>query len=80
MSKETESVWDYPRPPRLEHSSEHVIVTHRGVVVADTTQSIRILETSHPPTYYLPMTDVNPDVLQAVLTPDQNSTAGWHDL
>ncbi len=66
MSKETESVWDYPRPPRLERSSEHVIVTHRGVVIADTNQSIRILETSHPPTYYLPMTDVNPDVLQAV--------------
>ena len=50
----TESVWDYPRPPRVEQSSERVVVTHHGVVVADTTRSLRVLETSHPPTYYLP--------------------------
>ncbi len=50
----TESVWDYPRPPRVETSTEHVVVTHGGVVVADTTVSLRVLETSHPPTYYLP--------------------------
>lgn len=50
----TESVWDYPRPPRVEPSDEHVVVTHRGVVLADTTDSLRLLETSHPPTYYLP--------------------------
>lgn len=50
----TESVWDYPRPPRLEPSSERVVVTHAGVVLADTTSSLRVLETSHPPTYYLP--------------------------
>ena len=51
---ETESVWDYPRPPRVEPSSERVVVTHAGVVLADTTASLRLLETSHPPTYYLP--------------------------
>lgn len=50
----TENVWDYPRPPRVEPSSERVIVTHAGVVLADTTASLRLLETSHPPTYYLP--------------------------
>lgn len=50
----TESVWDYPRPPRLEPSSERVVVTHAGLVLADTTSSLRVLETSHPPTYYLP--------------------------
>jgi uncharacterized protein (DUF427 family) len=50
----TESVWDYPRPPRVGPSTEHVVVTHRGVVLADTTSSLRVLETSHPPTYYLP--------------------------
>ena len=52
--KAQESVWDYPRPPRVEPSSEHVVLTHAGVVVADTTTSYRVLETSHPPTYYLP--------------------------
>ena len=50
----TESVWDYPRPPRVEPSSERVVVTHAGVVLAETTASLRVLETSHPPTYYLP--------------------------
>ena len=50
----TESVWDYPRPPRLEPSSERVVVTHAGLVLADATASLRMLETSHPPTYYLP--------------------------
>jgi uncharacterized protein (DUF427 family) len=60
----TESVWDYPRPPRVEHSSEHVVVTHGGVVVADTTSSLRVLETSHPPTYYLPVTAFAPGVLR----------------
>ena len=51
----TESVWDYPRPPRVEPSTEHVVVQHGGVVLADTTASLRVLETSHPPTYYLPL-------------------------
>ena len=59
-----ESVWDYPRPPRVEPSSERVVVTHRGVVVADTTASLRVLETSHPPTYYLPADAFAPGVLR----------------
>ena len=50
-----ESVWDYPRPPRVEPSRETVEVVLGGVVVARTTASLRVLETSHPPTYYLPV-------------------------
>ena len=49
-----ESVWDYPRPPRVESSGEHVEVELGGLVVAASDQSWRVLETSHPPTYYLP--------------------------
>ena len=49
-----ESVWDYPRPPRVERSPETVEVVLGGVVVARATASLRVLETSHPPTYYLP--------------------------
>ncbi|MEJ7832542.1 MAG: DUF427 domain-containing protein [Nocardioides sp.] len=49
-----ESVWDYPRPPRVEESNESVEVVVGGRVVARTTTSWRVLETSHPPTYYLP--------------------------
>ncbi len=53
-----ESVWDYPRPPRLETSSRHLRIVHAGVVVADTQRAKRILETSHPPVYYLPQADI----------------------
>jgi uncharacterized protein (DUF427 family) len=49
-----ESVWAYPRPPRVDPSSELVEVHLGGEVVARTTASLRVLETSHPPTYYLP--------------------------
>lgn len=47
-------MWDYPRPPRLEPSTELVEVVLGGQVVARTTAAYRLLETSHPPTYYLP--------------------------
>lgn len=63
---ETESVWDYPRPPRLEHAGDHIVVTHNGVVIVDTKSPLRILETSHPPTYYLPRDDVDLSVLEPV--------------
>ncbi|QBR91713.1 DUF427 domain-containing protein [Nocardioides euryhalodurans] len=49
-----ESVWDYPRPPRVEPSSETVEVRLGGELVARSTKTYRVLETSHPPTYYLP--------------------------
>jgi uncharacterized protein (DUF427 family) len=49
-----ESVWDYPRPPALKPSTEHITVSFGGRVIATADQSFRVLETSHPPTYYLP--------------------------
>lgn len=49
-----ENVWDYPRPPSIERSDEHLVVRLGGAVVAETRTSWRICETSHPPTYYLP--------------------------
>ena len=49
-----ESVWDYPRPPRLEEFHGSITVELGGVVIASTTTAWRVLETSHPPTYYLP--------------------------
>jgi uncharacterized protein (DUF427 family) len=59
-----ESVWDYPRPPRVELSSKHVRVVLDGVVIADTVRAHRVLETSHPPVYYVPIDDVTPGVLE----------------
>lgn len=52
-----ESVWDYPRPPRVEPVSDRVVIRLGGAVVADTTSAVRVLETSHPPVYYVPVTD-----------------------
>ena len=53
-----ESVWDYPRPPRLEASSKLLRVVHKGIVIAETRNALRVLETSHPPNYYFPPQDV----------------------
>lgn len=49
-----ESVWDYPRPPALRASTEHITVRLGGVTICETDASWQVLETSHPPTYYLP--------------------------
>ncbi|HEX3289183.1 MAG TPA: DUF427 domain-containing protein [Mycobacterium sp.] len=49
-----ESVWDYPRPPRLEEFAGAITVELGGQTIASATRSWRVLETSHPPTYYLP--------------------------
>jgi uncharacterized protein (DUF427 family) len=59
-----ESVWDYPRPPRLEPTSKHIRVLFNGVLIADTRRALRVLETSHPPTYYLPPEDVRMEYLK----------------
>ena len=53
-----ESVWDYPRPPRLEPTPSHIRILHRGILIADTTHALRILETSHPPVFYIPPADI----------------------
>ena len=59
-----ESVWDYPRPPSVEPSAKRVRVMLGGAVIADTARSHRVLETSHPPVYYVPIEDVSPGLLE----------------
>ena len=59
-----ESVWDYPRPPRVEKSTEQVEVVLAAETIAVTLASYRVLETSHPPVYYLPPDSVFPGVLR----------------
>lgn len=53
-----ESVWDYPRPPRLEQTTRHLRIVHGGELVAETNRALRILETSHPPVFYIPQQDI----------------------
>lgn len=58
-----ESVWDYPRPPRIEPTSRRIRVVYGGETIVDTTRALRVLETTHPPVYYVPIADVRAGVL-----------------
>ena len=58
-----ESVWDYPRPPRAEPRTERIVVVFGGETIVDTVDSVRVLETSHPPVYYLPRDAFAPGAL-----------------
>jgi uncharacterized protein (DUF427 family) len=78
-----ESVWDYPRPPRVERTGKHMEVVFNGVVIADSRRAWRVLETSHPPVYYIPPQDIRMDCL----LPAQGSSfcewkgqAGYYDV
>lgn len=50
-------MWDYPRPPRVERVDRRAVIVLGGEVIVDTDDVVRVLETSHPPTYYLPIAD-----------------------
>jgi uncharacterized protein (DUF427 family) len=58
-----ENVWDYPRPPAVEACPRHVRVDLAGQILADSGRALRVLETSHPPTIYIPRDDVQVDLL-----------------
>jgi uncharacterized protein (DUF427 family) len=61
-----ESVWDYPRPPALDLCKQLVEVSSAGVVIASTRNSLRVLETASPPTFYIPPADIRMDLLVPV--------------
>ncbi len=82
-----ESVWDYPRPPRVEPVSERLRVVLGGATVADTQRcadaAYRVLETSHPPTYYLPVSCFGAGVLRPApggSVCEWKGRAEYHDL
>ncbi len=58
--------WDYPRRPRLEDVSKPVRVVFNGMTIVETLRAVRVLEADHPPTYYIPRSDVRMDHLLAV--------------
>lgn len=69
-----ESVWSYPRPAIAQPTAAHVQIIHRGITVAHSRRCVRTLETSHPPTYYIPPSDV----ATAYLRPsDRRSFCEW---
>jgi uncharacterized protein (DUF427 family) len=59
-----ESVWDYPRPPRLEPCAKRIKIIFNGVTIVDTVRAQRVLETSHPPVYYIPREDIRMEHLR----------------
>ena len=69
-----ESAWDYPRPPRVEPSDKTIEIIFDGKTLAKTERAWRVLETSHPPVYYVPLEDVNAEMLRP--TP-QSSYCEW---
>lgn len=76
-------MWDYPRPPALRRSEEHISVVLGGVEICGTTTSYRVLETSHPPTYYLPRSAFAPGSLHEAGGSsfcEWKGTAGYLDL
>jgi uncharacterized protein (DUF427 family) len=58
-----ESVWDYPRPPRVEDTTKHIQIIFNCKTIADTHRAKRALETSHPPNYYIPIEDIKMEYL-----------------
>lgn len=69
-----ESVWDYPRPPRLEPTTQRIRVIVNEIMLADSQQCWRVLETSHPPVYYIPPADIAMPYLQQTA---QQSWCEW---
>ncbi|MDT0606109.1 DUF427 domain-containing protein [Croceitalea rosinachiae] len=69
------SVWDFPRPPALEKVHQEIAVYSDKICVAKTTNANAVMETAHPPSYYLPPADVNQN--QLVPLPNKKSLCEW---
>ncbi len=61
-----ESVWDYPRPPAIKHDNRNIIIGERDNIIAKSCNSLRILETAGPPTFYIPAKDIDIQLLRQV--------------
>ena len=80
-----ESVWDYPRPPRLERclrlasqSPKQIRIIFNDITIADSRNTYRVLETSHPPVYYIPPVDIKTEYLE--LANSKSSFCEWKGL
>lgn len=69
-----ESVWDYPRPAIAEPTTRRIQIIHRGVELVDSKSAWRTLETSHPPTYYIPQSDI---AMEHLLPNPRRSMCEW---
>ncbi len=69
------SVWDFPRPPIIEKVSKPVMVNYEGTGIAHSHDSLAVLETASPPTYYIPRRDIEMNAL--VRIPNKTSMCEW---
>ncbi len=69
-----ESVWDYPRPPIVEDTDKHIEVFFNDILIADSTDVKRVLETSSPPVYYIPTEDIE---MRYFLPTERRSLCEW---
>ena len=72
-----ESVWDYPRPPKVEASPKRIQIWFNEIMIVDSQQTQRVLETSHPPAYYIPPTDIAMQYLGPI---SQQSYCEWKGM
>ena len=72
-----ESVWDYPRPPRLESSNKKIQVVFNEITIAESQNTYRVLETSHPPVYYIPPEDIQMEYLSKT---ERQSYCEWKGI
>ena len=79
-----ESVWDYPRPPRLERSSKEIKIVFNEITIVSSSNTYRVLETSHPPVYYIPPEDIEMEYFQPANSRgsfcEWKGVAGYYDL
>ena len=78
-----ESVWDYPRPPRVEPVLALIEIIFGGQTLAQTSRAWRVLETSHPPVYYIPPDDINAEMLRVTAKHsfcEWKGTASYYDI
>jgi uncharacterized protein (DUF427 family) len=69
-----ESVWDYPRPPRVEPVPELLRVIVDGEVLAETDRGLRVIETAGAPVYYIPPEDIR---LERLAPNGRSSVCEW---
>src|SRR6476659_2050820 len=72
-----ESVWDYPRPPRIEPVTARVRVEFEVATIADTLRALRVCETSSPPCYYVPQADI---LMERLEPSERTSFCEWKGL
>ena len=69
-----ESVWDYPSPARWGNSNKQIKIICNGIILASSNQAKRVIETSHPPTYYIPSQDIQ---MQYLVATSKKSWCEW---